>query len=369
MGGAITADTTHRPFIKTTLPFRSVNGFLGRKFEFSSNPPRLTGGYYLHRGENKLQKTVDVPLETENKVLYDALSITSKIHSPHDLLEVMGMTAVSFQNVRGAHGYQDRLYWESISIHYNGKADMGIWLELTGQGCRAFETYGNGDYESLFDLVLFNDGEMKITRLDVAFDDHTGILDLDVLCHDTRSGQFISKFNDWQVIESNKGCTINHGSMKSELFIRIYDKAMERGFTDGRHWVRVELQLRRDRAKAFVLQGLDIGKTFAGVLANYIRYIDASPDSNKWRWDMKPYWENLLDGAMAIKIFEKPGTEYNMENLENFVYRQAGNAITALLQVTTLDNFKERLKERGTVQNPKYLKLIEQYGRVQHAIT
>ena len=312
-----------------------------------------------------MQKTDNIPLETENKVLYDALSLTSKIHSPADLLDIMGLSMASFQNVKGAHGYQDRLYWESISIHYNGKEDMGIWLELTGQGCRAFESYGNGDYESLFDLVLFNDTEMKITRLDVAFDDHTGILDLEVLCNDTRTSQYVSKFKDWQVIESNKGCTINHGSMKSELFIRIYDKAMERGFTDGRHWVRVELQLRRDRAKAFVMQGLDMGNTFAGVLGNYVRYIDESTDSNKWRWDMKPYWADLLAGAMAIKLYVKPGAEYNMDNLENFVYRQAGNAITALLQVTTLDNFQNRLKERGTVQNPKYLKLIEKHGRIK----
>lgn len=239
---------------------------------------------------------------------------------------------------------------------------MGIWLELTGQGCRAFETYGNGDYERLFDEIKYNAGQMNLTRLDVAYDDdEEEFLDIVQLCEDTRKGEFVSKFNDWQVIEGSKGSSVTHGSMKSDLFIRIYDKAMERGLTDGRHWIRVELQLRRERASAFMAVSGDIGERFSGVLGNYLRYVDLDEfDSNKWRWPMKGYWAELLAGAARIQLYQKPGTEYNMMNLENFVFRQAGNAISAYLQIAGEEQFKERLKERGTIQNPKYTKLIEQ---------
>lgn len=78
---------------------------------------------------------------------------------------------------------------------------------------------------------------------------------------------------------------------------------------------------------------------------------------------MKPYWARLLDGAARIRLYQKPGVEYNMINLENFVYQQAGNAISALLEIVGEDRFRKELQRRGTQQNPKYKALIDQYGR------
>ena len=132
--------------------------------------------------------------------------------------------------------------------------------------------------------------------------------------------------------------------------IRIYDKAAERGFTD-RHWIRVELQHRADRAADFVRELLsrkcDVGLLFRGVLYNYLRYVDdPETDSNKWRWPMKDYWEKLLDGIGRIRLYKKPGTEYNMINLENFVFGQAGNAIDTYIRIKGECSFMEALKNR-----------------------
>lgn len=195
----------------------------------------------------------------EDKIIYDWVSITSKIHSPDDFIRLLGLDhdSISWEKVKGAHGYRDRLYWEKISIHYNGADGMGIWLEMSGQGCRAFETFGSGDYEALFSEVFENPGDMNITRLDVAFDDHSGLLDIAEICEDTRKQEYVSRFQGWEVVDSDKGSSVTFGSRSSEILIRIYDKAAERGFDDGRHWVRVELQLRRERARAF-LAGLRI---------------------------------------------------------------------------------------------------------------
>ena len=101
----------------------------------------------------------------ESKVIYDWVSITSKIHSPEGFIKLLGLESVNWQMIKGAHGYRDRYYYNCISIHYNGREDMGIWLELSGQGCRVFETLGNGDYENLFEEVHANPGDMKITRI------------------------------------------------------------------------------------------------------------------------------------------------------------------------------------------------------------
>lgn len=269
--------------------------------------------------------------------------------------------------MKGAHGYRDRLYWEKISIHYNGREDMGVWLEMSGQGCRAFESFGTGNYESLFQEVFNNPGDMHITRLDVAFDDHDGLLDIEQICEDSRKAEYVSKFRSGAAtygLGDDKGKSVLLGSRSSEALVRIYDKAAERGF-DDRHWIRVELQLRRERAAAFLQRTEPIGDRFSGVLANYLRFVDEPDgfDSNRWRWPMKSYWARLLDGASRIRIYEKPGSDYNMINLENFVFQQAGNAIYTYLETHTMEQFQAGLRNRGTQLNSKYQTLINQYGR------
>lgn len=47
--------------------------------------------------------------------------------------------------------------------------DMGVWCEMSGQGCRTFESFSSRSWESLFSWIAAQ--ELKITRLDVAFDD------------------------------------------------------------------------------------------------------------------------------------------------------------------------------------------------------
>ena len=305
-----------------------------------------------------------------NKVIYDWVNITSKIHSPDGLIRLLGLDkeGISWEQVKGAHGYCDRLYWEKISIHYNGRDDMGIWLEMSGQGCRVFESFGTGDYESLFQEVFDNPGDMHVTRLDVAFDDLDGLLDMETVCSDARAGEYVSRFRTGLAAyglgdATDKSSTF--GSRSSEALVRIYDKAVERGFTDGRHWVRVELQLRRERAATFLQRPEPIGERFAGVLANYLRFIDEPGgfDTNRWRWPVKSYWSKLLDGAGRIRLYEKPGADYNMINLENFVFQQAGGAIYTYLECYGVEKFLEGLRHRGTQLNPKYKSLLAQYRK------
>lgn len=334
----------------------------------------------------------------ENLVLYDWVSITSKIHSPEQMISLLGMEDVSWEQIKGAHGYKDRLYWNCISIHYNGSDDMGVWLELSGQGCRAFETFGHGDYELLFSVVRANPEQMKFTRLDIAFDDHTGLLDMNTLIADTLANNYVAKATSWEVVQSNKGTSVIIGSRQSPVLIRIYDKAAERGYKEGstrgdtsplvkstpprgpqsaetnpapaganeNHWVRIELQLRDERATEYVLyqmqHNFEVGETFSGVLLNYLRFVVPDEmDSNKWRWPLTDYWADVVGAACAISIYVKPGVQYNLLNCEEFVYGQCGNAIIALLQVYDFDTFMDKLKHRKSRPNPKYTRMVKNY--------
>ena len=59
----------------------------------------------------------------ENVVLYDWLSFTSKIHTPEQIIDALGLSHCPWTETKGARGYQDRLYFGAISIHYNGRED------------------------------------------------------------------------------------------------------------------------------------------------------------------------------------------------------------------------------------------------------
>ena len=300
----------------------------------------------------------------ENIVLYDWLSFTSKIHDPDSLIAALGLTNVPWTQTKGARGYQDRKYFSCISIHYNGRADMGVWVELSGQGCRTFE-----DLSTLADtpaekwLVLFGfiqQWSLKITRLDVAYDDHSGLLDIARISSDTQCGMYVSKSDYWEVIVGSKGTTIQIGSPQSKVLIRIYDKAAERGKT-GEHWIRVELQLRDDRAIQFSRLEQPIGDAFAGVLLNYLRYVVPGEDSNKWRWDMTDYWCDLVDDAQRISIYTAPGMEYNEERCKRYVINQAGNAIDACIRMYGINEFEAMIEQRPVAHNPKYDALVRQH--------
>ena len=96
----------------------------------------------------------------------------------------------------------------------------------------------------------------------------------------------------------------------------------------------------------------------------YLRYVDdPGTDSNMRRWPMKKYWADLLDGVGRIRLYQKPGMEYNMINLENFVIGQAGNAIAAYIEIMGEAAFMEELRKRGKQMPLKYRQLIDQHKK------
>lgn len=312
----------------------------------------------------------------ENSILIDWLSLTSKFHSPEEIITLLGMEGCRWQSGYGANGYREKLWFDSVSIHYEGRADMGVWLEMSGQGCRAFETYGHGDYNVLFDLVL-NEPLINLTRLDVAFDEYTEILDIHKVFEDTQKHKYRSKAEYYEVHESSNGKSIDIGSKQSAVMIRIYDKLAERLSkfrsendkekirNDIPHWIRIELQMRDERAKEFVrhLYGKEIGIAFTGVLRNYLEYGYFREYGGKRTFRTFSYWDNVINGAEKLSIYVKPGVDYNLARCENYVFNGAGNAIDALLKIHGVDTFMKKLADRDIKPNPKYINLIEKHKK------
>lgn len=307
----------------------------------------------------------------QNRVIYDWLTFTTKIHSLSDVISLLGLTDVHFENMRGRYCYQDRINYGGINIMYNGREDMGICVEMSGQGCRDFETYGNGDYKSIFDMIIDNwdkDPEKRqanISRLDVAYDDFIGLLDLNYLMLAAQRGEYVSRCNDIEVIYSNKGCSVCHGSrLQSNVYVRIYDKKMERKRDDIAHWVRCELKLKDDTARGFIKLSDDIRKNYFDVLNNYLRYVVPSDNvTNKSMLLTSPEWLQFIESWETVSIFDKPGTSYNLSNLDGYINNQLSGALTTYIDVVGVTSFLKNLSEsrQGKKLNPKYQQIQKQF--------
>lgn len=308
----------------------------------------------------------------DNYIIYDYITFTSKIHNHLSIIDFLGLQDVEFETLKGFYGYKDRLYYDGISIHYNGRENMGICVEMSGKGCRTWEKYGSSDYDALFSEILENYSEdaekrnMNITRLDVAYDDFTGVLDLPLLCRETQLKNFVSRFKDWQCIIGNKGIGVNHGSTQSNIYVRIYDKRLEQKaekFFD--HWVRCEIQIRKDCALGFIKLKDTIEKKYFQVLNNYLRYIVPVENySNLSMLDTAPYWLNFIESAESKSIFHKPADNYSFDKLYGFVNNQLSGAISTYIDCVGVDQFVIDINNsrKGKKLNSKYMSVKSEFS-------
>ena len=321
------------------------------------HPPTLTGGWNI-QGGNFMSKNVS----PENCVLFDWLTFSSKCDSIQTLISLLGLESVPFEErPHGRNGYRSMMSYENINILYDGRENMGICLDMTGTGCRAFETYSTTGWKPLLETICGNE-DYHISRLDVAGDDHTGLLDIDVLRDDTDDHSYVSKSRSWEVDYGSEGTSIYHGSRKSDMLIRIYDKAAEQGLEDE-HWVRVELQMRNENASGFLREVLEkpIGEVFAGVLFNYLRYVEPTKDVNMSRWPLKDYWQRFLGEVKRIRVWSAPGVDYDIWRLSNYIINQTGNALDCYLRIFGMEDLVRELGKRAIRRSPKYDRLLEEH--------
>lgn len=308
----------------------------------------------------------------ENILLLDWFSFTTKIYLEgddfvydlSDVIDLLGLTEANlkWQQIYGMHSYRDRFYFCGISIHFNG-SNRDYWVEMSGEGCRTFETYSKFNFYYLFDIIKSDLNRFHVTRLDIALDDRRDLLTFEKLEIETSLGNYRSRFRDIRLEKSftSNAFTFYYGSMKSDIMFRIYNKAAELNRENEGSWVRFEIQMRDDRALCFIQQltAYNAGQVFFGVINNYLSYLIPSGDSNKARWKLADWWLDFLKYENIIKLTSCK-KEYNFFNLKNYVVNQSGGAVQTYVKLCGADQLFDDLKNRSCKLNPKYKLLLDE---------
>lgn len=281
----------------------------------------------------------------------------------------------TYKHITILWGADDERFYKSDakkSASEKVRTDMGICLDISGQGCREFENTAGNDWLKFLHDICDRDLKTVITRLDLAYDDHIGTLDLYRIAADVRDRHYTSPSKKSQIIWSDdqvnnvQGLSVYIGSKSSDVLIRIYDKAAEREFGAELHWVRCELQLRHERCTAAVAEILKhehVGRTASGILRNYIQFREPnSTDTNPSRWPVAPYWDKVLLDMERVRLWISPGEPYNFSKTELHMIKQYGQALLAFKEINgNLGPLLDVCKRTYPVLNKKYENAIAEF--------
>lgn len=274
-------------------------------------------------------------------VLIDYLTMTSKIHDPAFFIDILGLGERSFLEMPGRHGWQSRLYYRGVSVLYGGSRD-DICLELSGAGCRTVEEVSDNTYDWYRMLEGFQEdishGDVHISRLDIAGDDHDGILDYRRMTRHCRHRRYICK-SRWNMWTDGAEQAIYFGSTHSDRRVRIYNKALEQGL-EGERWIRAEMQMRNDPAVSFALNWFrqkDVGRCYGGVLRDYLRFTDRDPGNHSEQCRVMPWWDSFLGSIEQCPQLYIDGGVFTLWHVQRFLEHQASSSLKLWLEANNGD--------------------------------
>jgi DNA relaxase NicK len=310
-------------------------------------------------------------LKPQNQVVIDYITMTSKIHSQQQVKELLGMSNAEFIPIRSYYGYQNCDYCNGVRIHWSNNDKVSeVCIDCSGKGCRTVEGFNKGTSWNWYNFFKFFEEDIKsrdvhISRVDIASDDFSGILDMNTITSYTQARKYVcrAKCEPWGTW--GRKVEVYYGSEKSDRLLRFYDKKLEQKREDIEHWIRVEMQCRNDSAVSFILNYLscpDIGKLYSGVLLDYLRFTTQpnKRSDNAHRLHTASFWAKFLGNVERIKQCYLQGQDYTLMQLDNYVEGQTASSIRTYLiahggDVTSLidciKNVRLNERQRGLLQS------------------
>ncbi len=334
---------------------------------------------------------------------FDWLEFTVKgVTSEQVIHDLLGLQLGDFNRLkRGRFGYNTQFKWDQghlyVLFNTTGETDsdgqllenpddsMGIHVLLTGTGCTAY-----GNIRSIHSLIMFVIGGVKdhnFSRIDLAVDDkRESLLAFSRIYQHACEGSYTSRWSKWDEVMSHRstnnefiGRTMYFGSQRSDIFCRIYDKALEqrRAHPDDKdipeEWTRMEIVYKKERANLLaehLTKTALIGTVIRETLNNYLRFTELGTDSNKSRWKTAAWWNTFIAEAGKLQL-TVPKSERSIEDMKDWVEKQISPTLAAIVtahdgEVTwfykMLSGGKNRLKRKHLDAISKYAKeLSEQY--------
>ena len=315
----------------------------------------------------------------ENSYIIDWLSFTCKLGNPFEVIESVGLGGLKFSETdRGRYGYDLGYTMDGlINVFYSAKrSDMGVHVEMTGQGVRKYETIMQVEgitwrqvFEHLSSFATFS-------RIDLALDEYEGLVSFDDIIEKIERGEHVGRCRSFKVISGrgsngeHTGTTIYMGSNKSDIMLRVYEKNYERqakGYEiDVPIWNRWELVLKHEKANDFVTRYLDggysFGSLFGGILADLIRFVEPGADTNKSRWQTSPWWSDFLAMAEPIQL---KGKEYqpSLAKTLNWIENSTITAIKGLSAIAEKEDidFLKILANSGSYNQERLEKMTREF--------
>lgn len=314
----------------------------------------------------------------------DWFQVTFKnVTTLQDIFDIFGLEISNFQLLeRGLYGYQKHYRCGGIAVFFDGHStDMGIHVQMSGEGCRQYERMTSRDWQYTFALLLNFD--VAISRLDLALDDFQGFFTLQKVVSKLKRGHVTSKFKRARHFEeisisdgSTAGQTVYFGDSSSRMQVRMYDKRAQmiskRGQCDHDFWIRTELQLRDEHAEQavnMIASGRPVGALASGVLKNYISFRVPSADKNKSRWKVCDWWDKYLGDVEKISLSLKHPSP-SVERSYNWFKQQVSPTFYVLLEAFDydFDLLIDFLLEGESKKSFKHEDMLERFSKDESVI-
>lgn len=323
----------------------------------------------------------DAPLE----MLFDYVRIRFPTTDVQQVVENILQLKLSYflHEDYGFYSYSEHYALGDIFVLCSHELDKGVLVELKGRGCRQFESYLLAQQRSWYEFfmdVLVAGGVMK--RLDLAINDHAGMLDIPELTEKCRNEECVSVFRSFKSYASGElvkheeqdkagmGYTLYIGSLKSEVYFCVYEKSYEQYIKLGIPIEeapiknRFEIRLKNERAYYAVrdlLTYYDAERTAFSIINRYVRFVDKKADKKRSDWKLSVRWAWFIgENREPLKLTTKP-EPYTLDRTLRWIQRQVDPTLKMLETITAktgIDYLKEIRK--STKLTEKHYKIIEQ---------
>lgn len=272
---------------------------------------------------------------------YLTIRIMSCSSPDHLVRSILELDYQDFKPCNAVNHYRNAIRSGNISVLYNGTSQMGMCVSMSGEGCREYCRRTNDRY-ALLKLLQRLDVSDAVTRLDIAYDDKDGQLDLNTLREKIKLQEVKTRldsqreFGDLRKAEVR---TLYLGSEQSEYRVRFYNKAAESG--QNGHWIRAEETLSGNLAKQFVIQFRNstnadtplerqedqFFQQGAQLFLRKIAFLEARKE-NVTRSDICKWWTGFLGTAVPIDSLLVKG-ESDFEKKESWFRNSYSRSLAA----------------------------------------